>query len=614
MSWGSYGLNLGAPKPPAADPLYAAVPASANPLGNDEAVLREQLGGRATVMTLQVLQALDLCREFAPMDNHVQQVCQGVPGLQGQESAVRGVLEGLAQRELLVTAERWLEQLRAGTSASAAPFRTLIVRTCDRPQSLADLLETLRVHLLRWGRSYRVILVDMSRDPQTVRRNSDALSAFAAAARCHTLHAHRSAQHAFLAELCEALPEHADGLCYLLGDSTAASGFHGDYGVSLNWMNLLGAGERYALLDDDHLFPLRWHAELADGFDLADQFVATRVFATLDEALASGREAESDPLLAHAEVCGMSLAQLLVQGRTRMDAGNLRGLAPSRLPRFGSESRVLASAHGHRGDSCAMSLLWLLTQPAGSRDPILSNAAAYAETIRRPVVSYAANRYRRLALSSLTPFMVDGSALIPPAPPLGRGEDGVFCALIEALHRDSLQIELPLTIGHRRPAAHERGDFLNQPARPALAQVLADHLHSATPELRSGSPEARLRLACAQLEDQAAMSEADAVDYLQGYLLDSRARLMTALRAALLDAPVAPPHLASDLRRLIEANGRALISPEPARFAEWPNEIDAAGGVALWRSYVTRFASALRVWPEAIAVAREKSPRWIEGR
>jgi len=611
VSWGSYGLDLGQTRSAADAPLYAAAPLDAHPLGSDQFVVRERESGRTAVLAANVLQALQACAAFAPIERHVQNVCARFGGLHGQESAVRGVLQDLAQRGLLLRADAWLDALRAAPAASAAPFRTLIIRTCERPRALSALLDSLRDHALRWRSGHRYVLVDMSRDPQAVALNREALAAFAASSGCAVAHFDRARQTRHLQELVDALPEHAEGLGHLLGDCGAELGYHGDYGVSLNWMHLLGAGERYALLDDDHLFPLRWHPHWKPGLQLLDQAETPAFFASVDEALGSGRESDTDPLAAHSALCGATLSQLLSAPSTRIDTAALAGLAPAALPRLGPQGRVTASTHGHRGDTCAMGLLWLLSLPAGARPAAFASHHAYAAAMQRPAVAQVSSRFRRLDSCGVTPFMIDGSQLMPAVPPRGRGEDGVFCAQLGCVHREGMLVELPLGIGHRRPAPPDRSGYTHSPITPALAHVLAEQLRQAARGLAGADPTLRLRATAALLQSMASVSDAEAAEFLKSSLIELRAGAIHGLRHALQDAPTPPPHWALDQTTLIEANGRALLDDAPARFAEWPADTDAQTGAGIWKGYLSRYASGLHGWPDAIGIARARAPAWI---
>jgi hypothetical protein len=548
------------------------------------------------------------------LDHHVQQVCNQLEGLKGQETAVRGVLGSLVERGLMLRAETWLAELsNAGRASSPAPFRTVFIRTRERPQTLRSLLATLAEHEQRWRSGHRYVLVDSSSDPAAHGQNAAALREFSAASGgCPSVHFDCARMRRHLQELASELPQSASALRYLLDPGTDG-GYHGAYGVSLNWVTLLGAGERSVVLDDDHLFPLRLHPQWQTGLRLSAPAGASRIFGNVDQALQNGTELESDPLDLHAQLCGRSLANVLTTiPLLKINSNDLRGLAPSLLPGLGADSTIVATAQGHRGDTCAMSLNWLMLERGPVREQLLADRNAYLDTIKRPAVWVGANSFRLIQHTGYTTFMHDGSRLMPAVPPRGRGEDGVFSALLGNLHADAVQMEVPMAIGHRRPQAPDRKNFMREPQRPALAQVLIDQLQLTAPDLRSRDPQARLRVACAQIEDLAAMDEAATGHYLQGFLLDIRARTISALQIAMEEHPNAAPHWAADVRSLVEANGRALTGEVAARFAEWPEGISAEQGARSFREYMSGYAAGLRAWPDAFELARQRAPAWLD--
>ena len=85
----NYGLNWNSAVSSNDTRLFATVPGEVLALGNEEALFREAFTDRAHVMTLQVLQALDQCRAFRSLDQHVAGVCQHIEPLRGQPGAVR---------------------------------------------------------------------------------------------------------------------------------------------------------------------------------------------------------------------------------------------------------------------------------------------------------------------------------------------------------------------------------------------------------------------------------------------------------------------------------------------------------------------------------------------
>ena len=86
-------------------------------------------------MTFQVLQALDQCREFRTLDEHIARIQSTISGLAGKRDDIKRVLDSLAQRQLLVSDQQFIERTRAAPRAQAK-MRAVFIRACDRPAEL----------------------------------------------------------------------------------------------------------------------------------------------------------------------------------------------------------------------------------------------------------------------------------------------------------------------------------------------------------------------------------------------------------------------------------------------------------------------------------------------
>src|SRR5689334_988512 len=123
-----YQTTYGAPAPlvapvrvdPAA-PIYASEDGAVATLSNKECIFQVRRTGEAHVMTFQVLQALDQCREFRTLDEHAARIMTSVPGLTQQREGVLRVLQSLAQRGLLVSDAAFLQDLAAAAPRQRAP-------------------------------------------------------------------------------------------------------------------------------------------------------------------------------------------------------------------------------------------------------------------------------------------------------------------------------------------------------------------------------------------------------------------------------------------------------------------------------------------------------------
>src|SRR5690242_13381576 len=89
-----------------ADTLFAADDGLVAPLSDQECMVQNPRSHERHVMTFEVFQALDQCKSFATIDEHLKKVIDATPNLKGQEEAARRVLNGFVDRGLLQSAEQ----------------------------------------------------------------------------------------------------------------------------------------------------------------------------------------------------------------------------------------------------------------------------------------------------------------------------------------------------------------------------------------------------------------------------------------------------------------------------------------------------------------------------
>ncbi len=89
-------------------------------MSNNECIFQVKRTGDAHVMTFQVLQALDQCRDFRTLDEHIARIQTTIPGLENQRDAVKSVLDSLIERELLVSDELFVNRLSDGPRGTRA--------------------------------------------------------------------------------------------------------------------------------------------------------------------------------------------------------------------------------------------------------------------------------------------------------------------------------------------------------------------------------------------------------------------------------------------------------------------------------------------------------------
>lgn len=142
----NYEINY-PPKPKATSqrwdpraPLYASQDGRVASLSSQECIFLVNGSNAPHVMTMQVLQALDMCREFRTLDEHAARIASTLPGLSGKHEDVRRVVESLVQRQLLLRDDDFVNRFHNVRERAPPAMRGVFIRACDRPDRLRQLL------------------------------------------------------------------------------------------------------------------------------------------------------------------------------------------------------------------------------------------------------------------------------------------------------------------------------------------------------------------------------------------------------------------------------------------------------------------------------------------
>ena len=555
-------------------------------------------------MTHQVLAALDQCRSFRSIEEHVETIRRATPG--APVDGIRRVFNSLVERGLIVRADQFVARLREGAASGQAPVGGLYLRACDRPAQLQRLLDTLAEDCERRARALAVTVVDDSRDAAAAARHAEAVAAFARRTGTPSRHVGADAWRAVQQRLSEALPEHRASIDLLIGRGTTSVPRTGP-GRGWNLALLLGAGQRILFGDDDFVLPLKLHPECRPGVDLgAGESTAARFFTDLDSALGAGTDPGFDPLQWHLDLCGAPLAAVFdPASRIAPTPAQWRNLAPSRLARLDPGARIVATMNGHRGDSGSISSDWMFTVDAASARDLSRDRNRYLTLIERGRVWMGVTAAAASHATPFTPFAHDLSRLPAFVAPEERGEDATFGAITRILEPNTWILGLPTSIGHVR----DKPRNFAKPGSTAVARnfnyFLVDFLARFEDELFAATPELRLAATAARLEDLAAASDRELLRFLGEYLQathSGRVQRLQQLAAELGEE--APAYWSADLQAVIKANAKALLSSETPRLSGWPKELDAAAAAARMRSDLSRCATLMRAWPAIWATAR----------
>src|SRR5262252_3445318 len=130
----NYQFNYGVQPSPAAPlrvdpnaPVFASEDGMVASLSSHECIFVAKRSGEPHVMTFQVLQALDQCREFRSLDEHIARIQSTIAGLSGKRDEIKRVLDSLAARRLLVSDQQFVERMRSNRVEQAG-MRAVFIR------------------------------------------------------------------------------------------------------------------------------------------------------------------------------------------------------------------------------------------------------------------------------------------------------------------------------------------------------------------------------------------------------------------------------------------------------------------------------------------------------
>lgn len=591
-------------------PLFASEDGVVASLSNSECIFQTRRTGATHVMTYQVLQALDQCREFRSLDEHVARIQTTISGLQTQRDGVRRVLESLSTRGLLVSDADFLQRLAMSSPGAPPPLRAVFIRACDRPAQLERLLKSLADCERHFRTTRRYVLIDDSVSSDAANRHRDLLREFARATGCKLTYLGMAEQTRFVERLAKAVPQTAKTLPSLLLRTAGASGFGG--GRGWNIALLLSAGAGLVLLDDDQCLPLRRPDGARDGIDPDPSAMAfTRFYRNIENAFGAGEEFTDDPFDLHLEILGRPFGSLLGESRYAIDRKALRGLGLGRLDHLRGDANVIATRQGAYGSSRTESGAWLYQLDPESRAEFWADRESYLRNVEAGSVWYGQRQARATTAGMFTPFALDNRSLLPCTNPLGRGEDALFAQVTRLCHPDSLAIELPVAIGHAQEAARRRSDRTLSAPSPRFNYFVTDFVQRQLSEFLAEEPAQRLGLLAANLRDIAGASEVRRLRLLREYLAYVRADAIERLQQQFEGAQNAPVYWQADVRSIIEANGRALTGKNAPSLGGWPDGLDDAGCAATLREETSRLAAGYEAWPALWTYAREQGERLL---
>jgi hypothetical protein len=378
-------------------------------------------------------------------------------------------------------------------------------------------------------------------------------------------------------------------------------------GANRNAFLLVSAGRPAFCADDDTLCTLFASPEMSPGLAIIGEQDPSEFwfFPSREAAIAGASPRDCDLMAAHEEVLGQKLGDLAFSSEAKGEL-SLGEICDHLFDAWSAgTARVRASFAGVVGDSGMQTNALFRYLGGSSRQRIMTSESAYAMAMSsREVLRVAARR----TITHGPPFMMgtvafDYRDLAPPFFPVGRNEDGIYCATFRCVAPDACFGHVPLAVVHDRSGRGGYFDPWIATARPRFSEILIA-LMSGGP--LSGDVDAvRMRRLGAYLQEIARSSVSSFADCLRTVVLPMLSSRLVHAEQESSQYAHSPTYWAQDLRSTIAAIRRSLAEETfwlPRDFSEGrsPEEV-----LALTQRLVLRFGELLEVWPELFSAATD---------
>ncbi|GAA4818305.1 hypothetical protein GCM10011365_11630 [Marinicella pacifica] len=587
----NFGEQQLTPGQPRDNTLYASVDGIAQPLDQDELVFMDYETGQNHVMTLQVLQAMGLTQQFRPMHEHIQQIAAAIPELKNQQQAIEKVLRFLKDKRLIISADDWLNQLKhTKAQKDNRPYAGMVVRTCDRPEQLNRLLDSLNAYQQKHGSEHPVLVFDDSKNAD----NRSANEKICQKAAVHATYHGESWQQQFIAMLLKEWPQHEQSIKWLL---QKRGGFTG--GRVWNLALLALAGKRFVFFDDDYLMQARMANDVKpDEINLSDEKPLSVQFGlNVRDIKQKSAPYDKDLLQEMVEACGQSFGEWL-SAHPHINSSSLYGLRLMDLNRIAAQSTIKTTGNGTWGSPRAAGNYWLYLLKKEQREAFWQNRETYLDNIEASQLLHYSDHYQVLSQANFAPSSIDNSEFLPFTMPTETNEDYFFGGMTEACYPDNVSLQFPVMLGHLQTEDRERSQFNHIARRPGINSFVADYVTSVAHHFFGCNPIQRFESTRAALADLMENPDHMLLNRLREYLSRTQAQLIHQLQSVLAEVDNPPIYWQADVKELIEANGAAIKSNDVPRLGGWPKDLDADSCVKKLRAELSEIIKAMEVWPE----------------
>jgi hypothetical protein len=576
----------------------------AYPVPGGKLLLHNTRNGKRAMVMPEVFASLLSCSQFQTLDQHVANIIDKNPGMQGQQTDIRNVLQGMLDAGMMVSAKRVSDVFKrkvetpGGDNQAGAPVVAII--TWERPEALERLLKSI-VANCDTGKLHRLYVIDDSRETENIGQNRALVEKFTAETEIPLQYFGQDEQQSLLDALAKRLPEHEDAIRFLADQSRWR-----DYwtsGLARNLALLLSCGHRLVMMDDDSLCDVYNPGQPKPNISFSDDPREAEFFADEQGWAARHQPINPDPINRHMQCLGLTFSEALdVLGQNHLKPASFTNANALLTSELHPDSPVLISECGSLGCPGTGGNTWLPHMAPASLKRMLASEQETTNALNSRLVWSGRNNPHfapRPNMSQITGF--DNRQMLPPYLPIERGEDRLFGNMLDFVFPSAVTLDYPWAVPHlpmpQRTWEEKDRDFAPGNSFPMFFVEQVIEQKSAC---LASSPAERLKALSAWFSDLAgATGDALEAMYRDTRLHDTseQLQLLDSLLAADETAPADwQDYLKNGIGQLNTALDQASREDFPLKGFAGAMEGDEL--VVFWQETWAGFATALKAWPE----------------
>ena len=575
---------------------YDHIEALALPDGN--VLLVSKSCGKKLTVTRDVSIALEYCQEFRSLREHANFLVSYMPELGGDEAGVQRVLASVKDAGFLTSAEDICQRINQKPDSKAHSTPTCVcIITCDRPVAVERLLESM-LRGAKLSLHEKFYLVDDSRDHLNAAKNQSAVDSFNLSSPKNISYIGKKQQQQLLQELISALPEHEQGVRFLIDREKWAS--FKSYGLPRTVCLLLSVDYRCIIMDDDVICSAIEPPCKDAGVEFADNMRDVDFYATAQEWQSQAIPSTNDPLSGHARCLGKDFSHaLMALGIEALDQQDLANSDINLLKSLNADTPVLVTQCGSFGDPGTAGNSWLTHLRDDSLNRLVNSPGGLSSAFsnRQYWLGRSAPTFSKHATMSQVTGL-DNSYTLPPYFPIFRGEDLIFGCVLNFLYPDSIVLEYDWAVPHM-PIEERQGNIEGDSAKvTGSLELCTDYITARNTLDPSVSFNTRLETLSLLLLEISENSSTGILSKFRSELSRTQVETVKSIGDKLRAATSQPQDWITYLERCMADNVNTLHSTSTLRDIPGITEgMDEESIVEQIKTYAYEYSRALRAWP-----------------